>query len=104
MWPIPEEADREIDRLTELGFGGLPVCVAKTQYSLSDDPTKLGAPQDFILTVRKVKVSAGARVHRGPDGGHSHHAGSAQDPGGRGHRRGRKRRHLRPVLIGNITR
>ena len=56
----PEEADREIDRLTELGFGGLPVCVAKTQYSLSDDPTKLGAPQDFILTVRKVKVSAGA--------------------------------------------
>ena len=55
-----EEADREIDRLTELGFGGLPVCVAKTQYSLSDDPTKLGAPQDFILTVRKVKVSAGA--------------------------------------------
>ena len=43
-----------------LGFGGLPVCVAKTQYSLSDDPTKLGAPQDFILTVRKVKVSAGA--------------------------------------------
>ena len=55
-----EEADREIDRLTELGFGGLPVCVAKTQYSLSDDPKKLGAPQDFILTVRKVKVSAGA--------------------------------------------
>ena len=55
-----EEADREINRLTELGFGGLPVCVAKTQYSLSDDPTKLGAPQDFILTVRKVKVSAGA--------------------------------------------
>ncbi len=55
-----EEADWEIDRLTELGFGGLPVCVAKTQYSLSDDPTKLGAPQDFILTVRKVKVSAGA--------------------------------------------
>ena len=39
-----EEADREINRLTELGFGGLPVCVAKTQYSLSDDPTKLGAP------------------------------------------------------------
>ena len=55
-----EEAAREISRLTELGFGGLPVCVAKTQYSLSDDPTKLGAPQDFILTVRKVKVSAGA--------------------------------------------
>lgn len=55
-----EEADREINRLTELGFGGLPVCVAKTQYSLSDDPKKLGAPQGFILTVRKVRVSAGA--------------------------------------------
>jgi len=51
---------QELARLEELGFGGLPVCVAKTQYSLSDDPTKLGAPQDFILTVRKVKVSAGA--------------------------------------------
>ena len=55
-----EEADREINRLTVLGFGGLPVCVAKTQNSLSDEPKKLGAPQGFILTVRKVKVSAGA--------------------------------------------
>ena len=53
-------AKKQVKQLTELGFGGLPVCVAKTQYSLSDDPTKLGAPQDFILTVRKVKVSAGA--------------------------------------------
>ena len=53
-------ARRQLAELRENGFGNLPVCVAKTQYSLSDDPTKLGAPQDFILTVRKVKVSAGA--------------------------------------------
>ncbi len=45
---------------TELGFGALPVCMAKTQYSLSDDQTKLGAPRGFRITVRKVKVSAGA--------------------------------------------
>ena len=55
-----EEADREIDRLTELGFGGLPVCIAKTQASLSDDPALLGAPAGFTVTVRSVKVSAGA--------------------------------------------
>ena len=44
----------------ELGFGGFPVCMAKTQYSLSDDPKKLGRPRDFELTVRDVNVSAGA--------------------------------------------
>ena len=44
----------------ELGFDGLPVCIAKTQYSFSDDPTKPGAPEDFTVTVKKVKVSAGA--------------------------------------------
>ena len=54
------EADREIARLEELGFGGLPVCMAKTQYSFSDDAAKLGAPEDFEITVRSVKVSAGA--------------------------------------------
>ena len=46
--------------MTELGFGGLPVCMAKTQYSFSDDPLKLGAPEGFTVTVRNVKVSAGA--------------------------------------------
>ena len=50
----------ELDRLTALGFGGLPVCMAKTQYSFSDDPAKLGAPKDFTVTVRGVRVSAGA--------------------------------------------
>ena len=55
-----EEAQAEIDRLTALGYGDLPVCMAKTQYSFSDDATKLGAPDGFTVTVRKIKVSAGA--------------------------------------------
>ena len=53
-------AEKQIARLTELGYGKLPVCIAKTQYSFSDDPTKLGAPEDFTVTVKQVKVSAGA--------------------------------------------
>ena len=47
-------------RLEEMGFGGLPVCMAKTQYSFSDDQTLLGAPSGFEVTVRNLKVSAGA--------------------------------------------
>ncbi len=53
-------AATEIERLEKLGFGNMPVCLAKTQYSFSDDATKLGAPRDFTVTVRQVKVSAGA--------------------------------------------
>ena len=53
-------AKKQIDQLTALGFGGLPVCIAKTQYSFSDDPSKLGAPENFKITVKNVKVSAGA--------------------------------------------
>ena len=53
-------AKKQIDQLTALGFDKLPICVAKTQYSFSDDPTKLGAPEGFTVTVRNVKVSAGA--------------------------------------------
>ena len=53
-------AKKEIERLTSLGFGNLPICMAKTQYSFSDDPTKLGAPEGFTVTVRNLKVSAGA--------------------------------------------
>ena len=53
-------AQKQIDELTKLGFAGLPICIAKTQYSFSDDPTKLGAPEDFTVTVKNVKVSAGA--------------------------------------------
>ena len=53
-------AKKQIAQLTALGFGGLPVCVAKTQYSFSDSPALLGAPEGFTVTVRNVKVSAGA--------------------------------------------
>lgn len=53
-------AQRQLQKLEELGFGGLPVCMAKNQYSLSDDPKKLGRPEGFELTVREVYVSAGA--------------------------------------------
>ena len=55
-----DEAKSEIERLSALGYGKLPVCMAKTQYSFSDDATKLGAPDGFTVTVRKIKVSAGA--------------------------------------------
>ena len=53
-------AKKQIDKLTELGFENLPVCMAKTQYSFSDDQKKLGAPEDFTVTIKNVKISAGA--------------------------------------------
>ena len=53
-------AKKQVKQLTDLGFGDLPICMAKTQYSFSDDPSLLGAPQGFTVTVRNVKVSAGA--------------------------------------------
>ena len=53
-------AKKQLERLEELGFGSCPVCLAKTQYSFSDDPTKLGAPEHFTVTVKQVKISAGA--------------------------------------------
>ena len=53
-------AQKQIEQLTKLGFDRLPVCIAKTQYSFTDDPTKLGAPEGFTVTVKNVKVSAGA--------------------------------------------
>lgn len=54
------EAKKQAKHLTALGFGKLPVCIAKTQSSFSDDAKKLGAPEDFTVTVRQIKVSAGA--------------------------------------------
>ncbi len=54
------QAEKAIKEITALGFDNIPVCVAKTQYSLSDDPTKLGKPENFEITVRDVKLSAGA--------------------------------------------
>ena len=53
-------AKKQIETLTALGYDKVPVCIAKTQYSFSDDPTKLGAPENFTVTVKNVKVSAGA--------------------------------------------
>ncbi len=91
-------AQKQAKQLFDLGFGDLPVCMAKTQYSLSDDPTLLGAPEGFTVTVRNLKVSAGAGLHRGPDRRHHDHAGSAQGPGGGKDRRGRERKDHRIVL------
>ena len=54
------EAERAIRRYEKLGYGHLPICVAKTQYSLSDDPKKLGRPEGFTITVREVRLLAGA--------------------------------------------
>ena len=53
-------AEKQIEKLTDIGFAHLPICMAKTQYSFSDDPTKLGAPDGFTVTVKNVRVSAGA--------------------------------------------
>ena len=53
-------AKKQIDMLTNLGYANLPVCVAKTQYSFSDDPTKIGAPENFTVTIKNIKISAGA--------------------------------------------
>lgn len=57
---LTEGAKKQAKKLTELGFGQLPICMAKTQYSFSDDPALLGAPRGFTVTVRNLKVSAGA--------------------------------------------
>jgi len=54
------EAEKAIEKYTELGYGNLPICMAKTQYSLSDDMSKLGRPKNFKITVREVRLSAGA--------------------------------------------
>ena len=57
---LTPNAKKQVDMLTKLGYDKMPICVAKTQYSFSDDPTKLGAPEGFTVTVKNVKVSAGA--------------------------------------------
>ena len=57
---IAPAADKQITKLEELGFGNCPVCIAKTQYSFSDDPLKLGAPENFTVSVKNVRISAGA--------------------------------------------
>ena len=57
---LTPNAKKQAQKLTEMGFQSCPVCMAKTQYSFSDDPTKLGAPENFTVTVRNLKISAGA--------------------------------------------
>ncbi|MEE0809274.1 MAG: formate--tetrahydrofolate ligase [Acutalibacteraceae bacterium] len=57
---VMPNAKKQIAQLTELGFQNCPVCMAKTQYSFSDDPTKLGVPENFTVTIKNVKISAGA--------------------------------------------
>ena len=57
---LPGNVPKQIKQLEDLGFGKLPICMAKTQYSFSDDQTKLGAPRDFNIVIRNIKVSAGA--------------------------------------------
>ena len=57
---ITHSAMKQLRHLEQLGFGDLPVCMAKTQYSFSDDQNLTGAPRGFVLTVREIKVSAGA--------------------------------------------
>ena len=57
---ILPEAKARIEEFTKSGYGELPICIAKTQYSLSDDPKALGRPEGFTLTVREVRLSAGA--------------------------------------------
>lgn len=54
------KAKRQMRELTELGFGNYPICMAKTQYSFSDDPKQVGAPTDFNIEIKNLKVSAGA--------------------------------------------
>lgn len=53
-------AKRDLAQLEKAGFGGLPVCIAKTQQSLSDNPALLGRPKDFLVTVREIQLAAGA--------------------------------------------
>ena len=57
---LTANAQKQAKQLEAMGYGGCPICMAKTQYSLTDDQTKLGAPTDFEITVRNLKVSAGA--------------------------------------------
>ena len=57
---VMPNAKKQIEQIEAMGFSKCPVCIAKTQYSFSDDPTKLGAPENFTVTVKNVKVSAGA--------------------------------------------
>ncbi len=96
---LTANAQKQAKELEALGFGGCPICVAKTQYSLTDDQTKLGAPTDFEVTVRNLKISAGAGFIVAPDRRDHDHAWSAEGSGCRENRRRRNRKDHWSFLI-----
>ena len=77
-------AERAIDYLESIGMGETPVCIAKTQYSLTDDATKLCKPTGFRITINEVYGSGGRGVRGGQGGGHHDDAGVAEGAGGGG--------------------
>ena len=95
---LTANAKKQAQQLTDLGFGDLPICMAKTQYSFSDDQTLLGAPSGFEVTVRNLKDLRRRRLHRGPHRRYHDHARPAQSPLCREDRRRRERQDHRPVL------
>ena len=93
------EASRQIRKLEEMGFGNLPVCMAKTQYSLSDNAKLLGRPEGFTITVRDVYVSAGAGFVVALTGAVMTMPGLPKVPAASQYRCGRERKDHRAVLI-----
>lgn len=79
---LTDNAKKQAKKLEDLGFGNLPICVAKTQYSFSDDPSKLGAPSGFTVTVRNLKVSGRRRLYSSSYRRHNDYAGSSESSGG----------------------
>lgn len=93
------DAKKQAKQLAELGFANLPICMAKTQFSFSDDQTKLGAPRGFKITVREIKVNAGAASWVAKTGNIMIMPRPAQGARCRAHRHRRQRQDHRPVLI-----
>ena len=96
---LTANAQKQAKELEALGFGNCPICVAKTQYSLTDDQTKLGAPTDFEVTVRNLKISAGAGFIVALTGEIMTMPGLPKVPAAERDRRGRDRKDHWPVLI-----
>ena len=97
-WRFTAAAKKQLAELDAGGFGRLPVCIAKTQYSFSDDASLLAAPSGFTMTVRELRLSAGAGFVVVVMGNIMTMPGLPKKPAAERHRRGRKRRHQRPVL------
>ena len=88
---LSERAQENLARFTRWGFGELPVCIAKTQYSLSDDPKRMGAPAGWTLHVTRHWSLRGRRISSGYRGYHGAHARSTKSLARTHHRRGRGR-------------